>query len=96
MDQLYQDAGGTFRLTHLGRVRASELKQALRSGREREALGILWDERHWEQELQVALVDASQRTPVSVAFLSAHTRVGGIHGLERSEGTQRSARSRRG
>jgi hypothetical protein len=29
------------RLTHLGRVRVSELKQALRAGREREPFGIL-------------------------------------------------------
>jgi hypothetical protein len=33
-------------LTHRGRVRLSELKQALRAGREREAFGILWDQRH--------------------------------------------------
>ena len=75
MDQLYQDAGGTFRLMDLGRVRASELKQALRSGREREAFGILWDGRYWEQELQVALVDACQRTPVSVASESPQSLV---------------------
>jgi len=34
------------RLTHLGRVRISELKQALRAGREREPFGVLWDVRH--------------------------------------------------
>jgi len=39
------------KLTHRGRVRLSELKQALRAGREREPFGILWDVRHWEQDL---------------------------------------------
>jgi hypothetical protein len=38
-------------LTHSGRVRLSELKQALRSGRSREPHGILWDGRHLEQDL---------------------------------------------
>ena len=32
----------TLRLTHRGRVRLSELKQAVRSGREREPFGISW------------------------------------------------------
>jgi len=57
------------RLTHWGRVRLSELKQALRSGREREPFGILWDVRHWEQDLQVAIVDAQEEYPLAVAYL---------------------------
>jgi diguanylate cyclase (GGDEF)-like protein len=69
LDQLYLGAGGAFRLSHPGRVRLSELKQVLRSGREREPFGILWDARHWEQDLQVALVDASDGTPLTVAYL---------------------------
>jgi len=50
-------------------VRLSELKQALRSGREREPFGILWDVRHWEQDLQVAIVDAQEEYPLAVAYL---------------------------
>jgi diguanylate cyclase (GGDEF)-like protein len=57
------------RLTHWGRVRLSELKQALRTGREREPFGILWDGRHWEQDLQIAVLDAKEDAPLSVAFL---------------------------
>jgi diguanylate cyclase (GGDEF)-like protein len=57
------------RLTHLGRVRLSELKQALRSGREREPFGILWDVRHWEQDLQIAILDAHEGSPLAVAYL---------------------------
>jgi diguanylate cyclase (GGDEF)-like protein len=47
----------------------SELTQALRSGREREPLGILWDARHWEQDLQLALIDAASETPISVGYM---------------------------
>ncbi len=56
-------------LSHRGRVRLSELKQALRAGREREPFGILWDGRHWEQDLQIAVLDASEGAPLAVAFL---------------------------
>jgi diguanylate cyclase (GGDEF)-like protein len=58
-----------FRLTHAGRVRLSELKQAIRSGREREPFGILWDVRHWEQDLQVAILDVNEDTPLALAYL---------------------------
>jgi diguanylate cyclase (GGDEF)-like protein len=57
------------RLTHLGRVRVSELKQALRAGREREPFGILWDVRHWEQDLQIALLEAREESPLALAYL---------------------------
>jgi diguanylate cyclase (GGDEF)-like protein len=56
-------------LTHEGRVRLSELKQSLRSGREREPFGILWDTRHWQSDLQVAIVDAKPDAPLAVAYL---------------------------
>jgi len=69
LDGLYQNAPFCFQLTHAGRVRLSELKQALRSGREREPMGILWDVRHWEQDLAIALVEASTSNPVCVAYL---------------------------
>jgi diguanylate cyclase (GGDEF)-like protein len=57
------------RLTHLGRVRLSELKQALRTGREREPFGILWDGRHWEQDTQIAILEAGEGTPLALAYL---------------------------
>lgn len=57
------------RLTHSGRIRLSELKQALRAGREREPFGIIWDVRHWEQDLQIALLDAREESPLAVAYL---------------------------
>lgn len=57
------------RITHRGRVRLSELKQALRSGRERDTFGILWDVRHWERDLQIALLETSQSAPLSVAYI---------------------------
>jgi len=71
VDRLYRgEDSDRLRLTHRGRVRLSELKQILRSGREREPLGgVLWDARHWEQDLQVALFDASPQSPLSVAYM---------------------------
>jgi diguanylate cyclase (GGDEF)-like protein len=57
------------RISHPGRVRISELKQVLRTGREREPFGILWDVRHWEQDLQVAILEASATAPLTVAYL---------------------------
>jgi diguanylate cyclase (GGDEF)-like protein len=57
------------RLTHSGRARISELKQALHAGRIREQYGILWDGRHLETDLQIALLDASESAPLSVGFL---------------------------
>src|SRR5262249_40960131 len=69
VDQLYLGASGTFQLTHQGRVRLSELKQTLQSSREREPFGILWDVRHWEQDLYIALLKASSSSPVSVACM---------------------------
>jgi hypothetical protein len=55
------------RLTHLGRVRLSELKQALRAGREREPFGILWDVRHWEQDVQIAILEAREGSPLVIS-----------------------------
>jgi diguanylate cyclase (GGDEF)-like protein len=66
---IYEHKSMELHLTHSGRIRLSELKQALRSGREREPFGILWDVRHWEQDLQIALLDASDATPVALVYL---------------------------
>lgn len=57
------------RLTHQGRLRLSELRQRLRSGRQREPFGILWDTRHWEQDVQIAVLDAFEESPLSLAYL---------------------------
>jgi diguanylate cyclase (GGDEF)-like protein len=57
------------KLTHQGRLRMAELRDALRSGHIREQYGILWDGRHLERDLQVALVDVRADAPLSVAFL---------------------------
>jgi diguanylate cyclase (GGDEF)-like protein len=57
------------RITHLGRVRLSELKQALRSGREREPFGILWDVRHWEQDLQITILESREAAPLALAYM---------------------------
>jgi diguanylate cyclase (GGDEF)-like protein len=56
-------------LTHKGRVRLSELKQALTTGRTRETFGILWEGRHLETDLQIAILDASEDLPLSLGYL---------------------------
>jgi diguanylate cyclase (GGDEF)-like protein len=56
-------------LTHKGRVRLSELRRALTTSRMREEYGILWDGRHLETDLQVAILDAGEGTPLSVGYL---------------------------
>ena len=57
------------KLTHRGRVRLSELRQVLRSGREREPFGILWDVRHWEQDVQIAILACNEPSPLALAYL---------------------------
>jgi len=57
------------RLSHRGRLRLSELKQALRAGREREPFGILWDVRHWERDVQIAILEAREGSPLALAYL---------------------------
>lgn len=47
----------------------SKLKQALRLGREREPFGILWDVRHWKQDLQKAILHAREGAPLALAYL---------------------------
>jgi diguanylate cyclase (GGDEF)-like protein len=56
-------------VTHLGRVRVSELKQSLRAGREREPFEILWDGRHWERDVQIAILDTNEGSPLSLAYM---------------------------
>ncbi len=56
-------------LNHRGRVRLSELRQALKSGRVRERHGILWDGQHLDRDLELALAEASETSPVALLFL---------------------------
>ena len=62
-------APATLFMTHRRRVRLSELVQALRSGREREPFGILWDGRHATVDLEIMLLDASAQSPVSIVYM---------------------------
>ncbi len=57
------------RISHKGRVRRSELEQALRSGRDREPFGILWDSRHLKQAIAIAVLSAAPDSPVCLAYL---------------------------
>lgn len=57
------------RISHKGRMRRSELEQALRSGRDREPFGILWDSRHLRQAVAIAVLSAARDSPLSLAYL---------------------------
>jgi hypothetical protein len=56
-------------LSHSGRVRLSELKQAMTAGKIRERYGILRDGRHLETDLSIAILEASDGAPLSVGYL---------------------------
>jgi hypothetical protein len=59
----------TLRISHKGRVRLSELKQDMKSGRDRDATGLLWDKRHVKTDLSIAILDASPESPLAVVFV---------------------------
>lgn len=54
---------------HRGRVRLSELKQQLKSGRDRDETGLLWDKRHLLTDLSIELLTADKENPLYVLFL---------------------------
>jgi diguanylate cyclase (GGDEF)-like protein len=60
------------RISHKGRVRVAELRQQLKTGREREPFGVLIARRHFDADLKTAILDASQVSPVSVAVLDVN------------------------
>jgi diguanylate cyclase (GGDEF)-like protein len=55
--------------THAGAVRRAELEQQLKTGRIKEPFGIIWDGRHFRQDMRIALLDASAQRPLAVAYL---------------------------
>lgn len=57
------------KISHKGRVRFSELKQELRTRRDRDPTGFCLAKRHLLTDLAVALTAASKDTPLSVVFL---------------------------
>lgn len=54
---------------HLGRLRLFELQDQLKATRIREAFGILFDGRHVERDLAVAIMNSGPTEPVSIAYL---------------------------
>ncbi|RKH93610.1 diguanylate cyclase [Corallococcus sp. AB030] len=56
-------------LGHLGRLRLAELQDQLRSTRLHEPFGILYDGRHAERDLAIAIMNIQEESPVSVAYL---------------------------
>jgi diguanylate cyclase (GGDEF)-like protein len=62
----------SLRLAHKGLVRLSELRQALKTGRDREPFGILYSQRHILPDLIIALASSANTAPLSVAYLDAN------------------------
>lgn len=56
-------------ISHKGRVRRAELEQALRTGRDRDSFGVLWDARHRDQGVTMAVLSAQRESPVALAYL---------------------------
>jgi diguanylate cyclase (GGDEF)-like protein len=56
-------------ISHKGRVRLSELMQQIKTGRDRDPTGLLLAKRHLLPDLAIAILYASEATPLSVAFL---------------------------
>ncbi len=54
---------------HKGRIRLSELKQQLKSGRDRDETGLLWDKRHLLTDLSIELLSADKDNPLYILFL---------------------------
>jgi diguanylate cyclase (GGDEF)-like protein len=59
----------TVRISHMGRVRLSELRQQLKTGRDRDPTGLCLAKRHLLTDLAVALTAADKDAPLTVVFL---------------------------
>jgi diguanylate cyclase (GGDEF)-like protein len=60
---------GNLEMGHLGRLRFYELQDQLRATRLREAFGILFDGRHVERDVAVAILNSKPDSPVALAYL---------------------------
>lgn len=55
--------------THAAAVRRAELEQSMQRGRLRDPMGILFDGRYANRDLQIALWAANEQEPLAVAFV---------------------------
>jgi diguanylate cyclase (GGDEF)-like protein len=69
-------------MSHKGRVRMSELRDALTAGKYRDPSGLLWSKRHFERDYTVAVLGACGEAPVSLAVFDMNglKRVNDTHG----------------
>ncbi len=56
-------------ISHKGRVRFYELEQQLKSGRDRDETGLLWDKRHLLTDLSIEILHASHEHPLSLVYM---------------------------
>jgi diguanylate cyclase (GGDEF)-like protein len=59
----------TMYITHEGRLRLAELRETLKSNRNREPFGILWDGRHFETDVRIALLGARPESAICITYL---------------------------
>ena len=69
LDLLLRVEPVALRINHKGRLRLSELQQALQTGRDREPFGIMLSKRHLDRDLTIAVISARANSPVAVAYL---------------------------
>ena len=69
IDSLVRGEVVELEMGHLGRLRLFELHDQLRATRQREAFGILFDARHVERDVAVAILNSRPDSPVSLAYL---------------------------
>jgi diguanylate cyclase (GGDEF)-like protein len=69
-------------LNHKGRVRISELRDALTMGKYRDPSGLLWSKRHFERDFTVAVLSAAKESPLSLAILDMNglKKINDTHG----------------
>ncbi len=60
------------RITHAGRIRLSELEQALQTGRDRDPFGILLGQRHIVTDLAITITSVGEDSPLTLAYLDAN------------------------
>jgi len=72
LDLLLKVEPVALRINHKGRVRLSELQQALQTGRDREPFGILLGQRHILPDLTIALASATSGSPLTLVYGDAN------------------------
>ncbi len=72
LDLLLRVEPVALRINHKGRLRLSELEQALQTGRDREPFRILLAQRHVATDLAIAITSATEYSSLTLAYIDAN------------------------